>query len=126
MKSYITTFLVLLSLAFFSQADAQKLGSCQIFPSNNPWNTRVDTMPVHWNSKAYIAHVGASTPVHPDFGSDTNYGIPWEAVNGKQAFVPINITTTWGQSDPGPMPIPLNPEVEHDGDSHVLIIDTSN
>jgi hypothetical protein len=127
MKSFLTAFFVFASLAIFNQAEAQKLGSCQIFPSNNPWNMRVDTLPVHWNSVAYIAHVGASTPVHPDFGSDTNYGIPWEAVNGAQPEVQIDLSQGYiDQSDPGPMPIPPNAEIEHDGDSHVLVVDTSN
>src|ERR1039457_4469298 len=111
MRSFVTAFFVFASLVIFTQTDAQTLGSCKIFPSNNPWNVRVDSLPVHWNSDAYIAHVGASTHVHPDFGSDAQYGIPWVAVNSSQALVPINITSTWGQSDLGPMPIPPNAPV---------------
>jgi hypothetical protein len=122
--SLLLCFAILLSTAAF----AQTLGSCQIFPSNNPWNVRVDTMRVDSiHSAAYIASVGGSGHVHPDFGSDTDYGIPWEAVNGSQTFVSVNTSNGYqDQSDPGPMPIPLNPVIEHDGDSHVLIVDTSN
>ncbi len=122
-----------LSLLFFtfflsSGALAQTLGTCQIFPSDNPWNVRVDSLPVDSaHSAAYITNVGVTVKVHPDFGSDTDYGIPWEAVNGSQAFVSINTSNGYqDQSDPGPMPIPLNPVIEHDGDGHVLIVDTSN
>lgn len=119
----------LLFVTFLAHAAAaQTLGSCHIFPSNNPWNVRVDSLPVDTaHSAAYIASVGGSIKVHPDFGSDTDYGIPWEAVNGSQAFVPINDSNGYtDQSDPGPMPIPPNAEIEHDDDSHVLVVDTSN
>jgi hypothetical protein len=122
--------LLLLFFAFFlsTSASAQTLGSCHIYPSNNPWNVRVDTMQVDSvHSAAYIASVGGSIKVHPDFGSDTDYGIPWEAVNSSQPFVSINTSNGYqDQSDPGPMPIPFNPIIEHDDDSHVLVVDTSN
>jgi hypothetical protein len=123
-----TLSLLFLALLLSSAASAQRVGTCQIFPSNNPWNIRVDTLPVDTiHSAAYIAHVGASTTVHPDFGSDTNYGIPWVAVNGSQAFVSINTSNGYqDQSDPGPMPVPPNAPIEHDGDSHVLVVDMSN
>lgn len=106
---------------------AQTLGSCKIFPSNNPWNVRIDTLAVDPHSSAYVNSVGGTIHVHPDFGSDTDYGIPWEAVNGSQPFVPINDSDGYSdQSDPGPMPVPPNARIEHDGDSHVLVVDTSN
>ncbi len=121
-------FLLFFTILFSTAASAQKLGTCQIFPSNNPWNVRVDSLPVDSaHSAAYIANVGVSVHVHPDFGSDTDYGIPWEAVNASQPFVSVNTSNGYqDQSDPGPMPIPLNPVIEHDDDSHVLIVDTSN
>jgi hypothetical protein len=124
MKSLLLCCCVLL---FSEIGSAQTLGSCRIFPANNPWNIRVDSLPVHWNSDAYVASVGGSINVHPDFGSDTNYGIPWIAVNGSQPFVAINTSNGYqDQSDPGPMPIPPNAPIEHDGDSHVLVVDTGN
>jgi hypothetical protein len=129
MKLFVTTFFVLATLAIFTQAEAQTLGSCQIFPSNNPWNQRIDSLPVHWNSDKYIASVGVSIHVHPDFGSDASYGIPWVAVNGGQPMVPIDLSNGFtDQSDPGPMPIPPNAPVEGGGvgDAHVLVVDTSN
>jgi hypothetical protein len=125
MKSLLfVCFVILLPVA----VSAQKLGTCQIFPSNNPWNVRVDTMTVDSaHSAAYINSVGGTIHVHPDFGSDTDYGIPWEAVNSAQPFVAINDSEGYyDQSDPGPMPIPPNARVEDDGDSHVLVVDTSN
>jgi hypothetical protein len=110
-----------------SVAGAQSLGNCPIFPTTNPWNQRVDSLPVHWNSAAYIANVGGTIHVHPDFGSDPSYGIPWIAVNASQPFVPIDLSNGYiDQSDPGPMPIPLNAPIESGSDSHVLVVDTSN
>ncbi len=124
-----TRLLFCFALLIPTCADAQTLGSCRIFPSDNPWNVRVDSLPVHWNSDAYVASVGGSINVHPDFGSDTNYGIPWIAVNGSQPFVAINTSNGYqDQSDPGPMPIPPNAPIEGHGvgDAHVLVVDTSN
>ncbi len=109
-----------------AQAHAQTLGSCKIFPPNNPWNERVDSLPVHWNSAKYIANVGGTIHIHPDFGSDPSYGIPWVAVGNSQAFVPVDITGYVDESDPGPMPIPPDAPIESDGDSHVLVVDSGN
>ena len=123
MKSLIAVICLVIASTV---ADAQTLGSCPIFPANNPWNQRVDDLPVHWNSAKYIANVGGSVHVHPDFGSNASYGIPWIAVNSTQPFVPVDITGYPDESDPGPMPIPANAPIESDGDSHVLVVDTSN
>lgn len=111
-----------------TSAHAQTLGSCKIFPSNNPWNQRIDSLPVHPNSAKYIATVGGSIHLHPDFGSNAAYGIPWVAVGSNQQFVPITITSGWGEEDKGPMPIPANAPVEGGGvgDAHVLVVDTSD
>ena len=43
--------------------------ACSIFPANNPWNERVDRLPVAADSQAMIAAIGADAPVHADFGS---------------------------------------------------------
>ena len=42
---------------------------CPIFPANNPWNERVDRLPVAADSAALVAAIGLDAPVHPDFGS---------------------------------------------------------
>ena len=43
--------------------------NCPIFPADNPWNQRVDRLPVAKDSAAIIAAIGLNDPVHPDFGS---------------------------------------------------------
>ena len=45
------------------------LSTCPFFPSDNIWNTRVDTLPLDSQSQAYIATIGANTGVHADFGA---------------------------------------------------------
>src|SRR4051812_21711204 len=44
-------------------------GACPVFPSDNAWNTDVSAYPVNPNSANYVASIGASTNLHPDFGT---------------------------------------------------------
>jgi hypothetical protein len=68
--------------------------------------------------------------VHPDFGTDPTYGIPYVVVNGSQGLVNIDLNAYASESDPGPMPIPATAPVEggssSTGDRHVLVLDNSN
>ena len=45
------------------------LAGCPMFPPDNVWNTRVDSLPVDTRSSAYINSIGLNTGLHPDFGS---------------------------------------------------------
>lgn len=107
-----------------------KVGTCQIFPSDNPWNQDVSKLPVNSKSAAYIASIGESRYLHPDFGGAGEYGIPFEVVTASQAKVPINFTAYGDESDPGPYPIPATASIEggasSDGDRHVLVVDKDN
>jgi hypothetical protein len=109
------------------------LGGCQIFPTDNIWNTPIDTLPVDPNSAAYIANIGANTSLHADFGSgvwppgsDSPIGIPFVVVPSNQPLVEITSFLYDDQSDPGPYPVPANPPIEGgpngDGDRHILIV----
>jgi hypothetical protein len=107
-------------------------GSCTVFPSNNIWNTPIDTLPVHSRSNAYVNSIGASTGLHPDFGSGTwnggPIGIPYVMVGLDQPYVPINFTAYGDESDPGPYPVPPDAPIEGGpnakGDRHVLVWET--
>jgi hypothetical protein len=68
-----------------------------------------------------VASIGASAHLHPDFGSDPSYGIPYVVVPASQPKVPITFTDYGDESDPGPYPVPLNAPVEAGGDAHVLV-----
>src|SRR2546423_1496030 len=76
----------------------------QIFPSDNPWNTDISTMPVDANSANLIASMGLGSPLHPDFGTtwqNAPIGFDYVVVRGSQALKPITFTIA-DESDPGP------------------------
>jgi hypothetical protein len=98
------------------------VAGCQVFPADNPWNRDVSGDPVDPRSDAYIASIGASTFLHPDFGADPTYGIPWTSVPGTQPRVPMSFEFD-DESDPGPYPFPPDAPVEAGGDRHVLVVD---
>ncbi|MBN8590119.1 MAG: hypothetical protein J0M33_00085 [Anaerolineae bacterium] len=110
-----------------AQGGPPTVAGCTVFPADNLWNTRVDSALVHPNSAAYIANINANggQSVHPDFGEDPSYGIPWATVPGSQPLVPVDFYYP-DESDPGPYPIPPDAPVEGGGDRHVLIIDQDN
>ena len=109
------------------------LAGCPIFPVHNVWNVPVDSLPVDPNSSAYVATIGASQTVHPDFGSGTwaggPIGIPYVIVAGSQPRVQISFEYA-GESDPGPYPLPPDAPIEggsaSTGDRHVLVLDRDN
>jgi hypothetical protein len=106
---------------------------CPLFLPNNIWNARVDGLPLDPNSAAYIDTIGATTGVHPDFGSGEwnggPIGIPYVAVPGSQPRVALTFTYA-AESDPGPYPIPTDAPIEggpnSSGDRHVLVLDRDN
>jgi hypothetical protein len=78
-------------------------------------------LPVDPHSSAWVASIGATLHLHPDFGSDPSYGIPYTVVPAAQAQVPITFNAYGDESNPGPYPIPLNAPVESGSDAHVLV-----
>ncbi len=110
-----------------SESPALK-GNCSVFPADNPWNRDVSQDPLHPNSQDFIDYILAHGGdfVHPDFGSNPDYGIPYTLVGADQPLVPINFTEWPEESDPGPYPIPPNAPIEAGGDAHVLVVDTDN
>ncbi len=109
--------------------DGPTIGGCAVFPANSIFNTRIDSLPVHSNSATYIAFIGASTGLHPDFGSGTwngePIGIPYTIVPSTQPPVPVTFDYA-DESDPGPYPIPPDAPIEgganSTGDRHVLVV----
>jgi hypothetical protein len=97
------------------------IAGCSLFPADNAWRRNVSADPVDPHSAAWVSSIGASTHLHPDFGSDPSYGIPYVVVPANQATAPITFTAYGDQSDPGPYPVPLNAPVEAGGDGHVLV-----
>ena len=105
-----------------SWSDRPHVAGCGIFPARNVWNRRVDKLPVHPESYKLKRSIGLGKPLHPDFGSFSGYGIPWNTVD---ADTPRSeVTFRWpAESDPGPYPIPAEPRIESGSDRLVLMID---
>jgi len=104
------------------------VGGCAVFPADNPWNQRVDNLPLRVDSAAMIDRIQSvgGDNLHPDFGENPNYGIPFVVVPANQARIPVEFTAYGDESDPGPYPIPLDAPVEGGvaatGDRHVLAV----
>jgi hypothetical protein len=103
------------------------IAGCPVFPANNPWNKRVDKLPISENSPQVIASIGLDAPVHADFGSGqydgSLIGIPYVVVHGKK-IPKSRVTFDYAdESDRGPYPIPRNVPIEGGGDRHALIVD---
>ena len=104
------------------------VGGCAVFPTDNAWNQEISQAPLHPNSDGIIATIqgNGGTRLHPDFGENPNYGIPFVVVPGDQPLVPIAYTAYGDESDPGPFPIPPDAPVEggnaSNGDRHVLVL----
>ena len=103
--------------------------SCKVFPPDNPWNRRVDNLPVHPRSDEIVRSIGRTEGLHPDFGSGKwdggRIGIPFTTVRRRQERVPVSFRYA-DESDPGPYPIPKDAPIEggrhSDGDRHVIVI----
>jgi hypothetical protein len=107
-----------------SNASPREAG-CAVFPATNALNRDVSRAPVDRSSAAYIAAIGASLHLHADFGSNPDYGIPYDVVGRRQPKVPIHFSEFGDESDPGPYPIPPGAPVEgagQPGDRHVLVL----
>jgi hypothetical protein len=112
------------------------IGGCQIFPADNAWNRDVSGDPVHPNSAALLTRMVPENPLHLDLGTtEEYYGIPYTIVPRDQPLVAITFGTDGtdysDESDPGPMPIPLDVAIEggstqdpdpSTGDRHVLVL----
>ncbi len=107
------------------------LAGCPVLPADNPFNQRVDRLPVAKNSAQTIAAIGLSDPVHPDFGTVYNgapNGIPYAVVSDSTRKVPVRFTYA-SESDRGPYPLPPHVPIEggprSSGDRHVIVVDRS-
>lgn len=116
----------------------ESLAGRQVFPTTNWWNLDVSAAPLDPNSANYVAWIGATRQLHPDFGPPP-YGIPYVVVAGDQARVPVTFEYD-DESDTGipgltgyPVPEEAKTQphfIEGDvpgggssGDRHLLIID---
>jgi hypothetical protein len=115
--------------AGLSEAGPPMLGGCPVFPAQTQWNMRVDRLPRLRSSTRIIRRIGATLPIHPDFGSGLwnggRIGIPFTTVPGSQAPAPVLFDDA-AYSDRGPYPIPRDAPVEDRPDKHVIVVDRDN
>src|SRR5207248_8993573 len=98
-------------------------------PGLDPWNRRIDRLPVAADSNAIIASIGGSTGLHADFGSGrwdgAPIGIPITVVGRSQPNVRVRFEYS-SESDRGPHPSRANVATEggraSDGDGHASIV----
>ena len=99
---------------------------CAVFPSSNPWNRRVDKLPVATNSATLIRSIGLDTGLHADFGSGTwdggPIGIPFDVVTRKTPRAKVSFEYA-DESDRVGYPIPKRVHVEYGSDHHALLVD---
>jgi len=104
--------------------------ACTIFPADNIWHADVSRLPVHRQSAAYVASIGAGRGVHADFGAGDYdggpIGIPVTDVPSGQAGVKVSFEYA-SESDKVAYPIPRNAAIEggprSDGDRHIILYD---
>jgi hypothetical protein len=112
-------------------AGTPSIAGCRVFPADNPWNQRVDRLPVARDSAQLIARIGLGDPVHPDFGTVWNgapNGIPYAVVSSRTRRVPVRFQYA-SESDGHAYPLPANAPIEggprSSGDRHVIVLDRS-
>jgi hypothetical protein len=87
------------------QAD-EILSALEVFPADNPWNIPVDAWPVHPQSKAMIAAIGAAKPLR--YNPDMSFVL----VPPNQKLVDVNLGAYTEESDKGPFPVPDSATIE--------------
>ncbi len=96
---------------------ALAIAHCPTFPANNPWNQRVDDLPVAADSAQLIASIGLDNGLHPDFGSGlwdgAPIGIPFDIVS--KATPRSRVSFLYASES----------DVEGGSDRHAILVDSS-
>lgn len=87
------------------EADAI-LADLQVFPPDNPWNTKISEWPLHKKSQAIIESIGLDKPLR--YNPDMSFII----VPPGQPKIEVKIGATAEESDKGPFPVPENTPIE--------------
>jgi hypothetical protein len=120
-----------LAVGLSAPAPAHRIAAapgCPILPKSNPWNRRVDRLPLSPHSAAYVRSIGLGASAHADFGSGRwegrPIGIPVTVVSKATKRVRVRFDYA-GESDRGPYPIPKRVRIEGGGDRHAILVDRS-
>jgi len=125
----VTAFLATVAAAGPGAAPP-RIAGCPVFPADNPWNRRVDTLPVAARSAQIVASIGLDEHLHADFGSGLwdggPIGIPVTVVAKDTPRSAVRFEYA-SESDRGPYPIPAGVRIEGgpaaDGDRHAIVVD---
>jgi hypothetical protein len=100
------------------------VGGCDVRPANDPWNQDITSLGLNPQSATWVNTIngGGVRKVHPDFGSDPTYGIPFTVVPENQALIPVAFRDYADESDAGPYPVAPYTAVEAGSDGHALIV----
>jgi hypothetical protein len=125
----VAALVLALSGASASALPLPSAPGCPIFPADNPWNQRVDSLPVAADSAQLVASIGLAAPVHADFGSGrwqgAPIGIPFDVVTRKTPRASVSFDYA-DESDRVPYPIPRHVHVEGGSDRHALLLDRNS
>jgi len=95
------------------------ISGCPVFPGNNIWNTKIDTLPAAPQSAAYVGTMGgASTFLRLDDVMPINTAPAGTLVSLGGVATP--------ESDPGGYLIPAGIVIEPGSDAHALVVDITN
>jgi hypothetical protein len=89
---------------------------CHTFPRSNPWNQRIDQLPVASGSRTLIEGIGLEPSPYPDLT------VPYTTVGSGQRKVPVSFSSP-EHSDRGPYAIPPDARIESGVDRHVIVVD---
>ncbi len=125
-------------------------GPLPLFPADNWWNVDISQAPVDPSSASYIAFIGSSRGLHPDFGGDSGdsppddltYGMIYVVVPGSQPLETVELdyadeSDTAAPGRPPGYPIPsearsgtrwiegglAGDDPDAGGDRHMLLVD---
>lgn len=106
---------------------------CPVFPPSNPWNQRVDNLPVSADSARLVSSIGLGAPLHADFGSGMwdggPIGIPFDVVSRQTHRSRVSFEYA-DESDRVRYPIPRHVHIEGGahatGDRHAILVDKSS
>jgi hypothetical protein len=108
------------------------IAGCRVLPADNPFNERVDRLPVAADSGPILARIGLSARVHPDFGTvyaGAPNGIPYTVATSRTRRLPVHFLYA-SESDRRRYPLPRGVAIEGgphaQGDRHVLVLDRSS
>ncbi len=120
--------------AAVGQSGVPRVAGCPVFPSDNPWNQRVDGLPVVHGSAQMVANIGDNASVMPDFFAplhrgDPPIGLPYGVVTNQTHWVRVRFRYPRNSNSvayPLPSNVPIQGGRNSSGDRHVLVIDRTS